>query len=39
VHQREREFAFDYSLWSHDQFKSLSDGYNVPDSPSSPYAD
>ena len=35
----ERTFAFDYSLWSHDQFIEDENGTSVPASPSSPYAD
>ena len=38
-HQKEREFVFDFSFWSHDQFKSDSEGYNIPDGPNSPYHD
>jgi len=27
-----RDFAFDYSFWSHDGFKLRQDGYAEPDS-------
>ena len=33
----ERKFAFDYSYWSHDGFKTDSSGYFSPDNPK--YAD
>ena len=32
-----KKFAFDYSYWSHDGFKTDASGYNAPDSPK--YAD
>lgn len=35
----DRTFSYDYCFWSHDGFKTLSDGYNEPASASSPYAD
>lgn len=35
----ERTFAFDYSFWSHDDFQENEDGYAVPASPDSKYAD
>ena len=35
----ERTFSYDYCFWSHSGFRTLSDGYNEPDSRLSPYAD
>ena len=32
-----KKYAYDFSYWSHDGFKTESDGYNSPDSPK--YAD
>ena len=29
--EKGREFFFDYSYWSHDGFKEISDGYMEPD--------
>lgn len=28
-----RDFAFDYSFWSHDGFRTRSDGYAEPEEP------
>jgi len=36
---RKKDFFFDYSFWSHDGFKTLEDGMNVPDGDNSIYAD
>merc|ERR1712048_139227 len=36
---KERDFAFDYSYWSHDGYKEQEDGYLVKSSARSPYHD
>jgi hypothetical protein len=28
--KKKKDFAFDYSFWSHDQFRTESDGYMSP---------
>lgn len=36
---KDRDFYFDFSFWSFDGFRTLSDGINVPEDDFSIYAD